>query len=140
MGSWISLTVSLIETIKLCARVNGDRLGVLFDKAELWMCTFKDITDAMFFLACGNLPVKTDCVCFHRYVQSLVTIIPTILQIGIFFNLIRFVAALELKCDHAQFFFWEEEECKITGYVKTPTEFLFGCLLNEAAECLTEMI
>ena len=44
------------------------------------MCTFKDITDAMFFLACGNLPVKTDCVCLRGYVQSFVTIIPTALS------------------------------------------------------------
>ena len=91
----------------------------------------------MFFPACGNLAVKTDCVCLRRYVQSLVTIIPTglsFLQLGIFLTLLPFVAALTLKCDHAQFSFWEEEEGKITGYVKTRTEFLCGCLLNEAAE------
>ena len=75
------------------------------------MCTFKDITDAMFFPACGNLAVKTDCVCFRRYVQSLVTMHSSnrikfsILQIGIFLNLLPFVAALTLKCDRAQFSF-----------------------------------
>lgn len=41
------------------------------------MWIFKEITDAMFFLACGNLPVKTDCVFLRRYVLSLVAIIPT---------------------------------------------------------------
>ena len=44
------------------------------------MCTFKDITDAMFFLACGNHPVKTDCVFLRRYVLSLVAIIPATLS------------------------------------------------------------
>lgn len=44
------------------------------------MWIFKEITDAMFFLACGDLPVKTDCVFLRRYVLSLVAIIPTALS------------------------------------------------------------
>ena len=63
----------------------------------------------LLFLACGNLPVKTDCVCLRRYVLSLVShysdsIKFSILQIGIFFNLLPFAAAFKLKCDDAFFF------------------------------------
>lgn len=42
------------------------------------MWIFREITDAMFFLACGNHPVKTDCVCefadthyHHHYYDSI---------------------------------------------------------------------
>ena len=73
------------------------------------MWIFREITDAMFFLACGNHPVKTDCVCefadthyHHHYYDSIKF---SSLQIRIFFNLVPFAAALKLTCDHAQFCF-----------------------------------
>ena len=73
------------------------------------MWTYIEITDAMFFLACGNRPVKLIASVFSDtyYHWS-----PLFRQHSVFyltnwylFNLLPFVATLELACDHAQFSF-----------------------------------